>query len=58
VLGRPDLERLGVRPPLPARIYRQVRDLLPRGTPVPLTRAEALATFTPLVSPGGGEARA
>lgn len=56
VLGRPDLEHLGVRPPLPARIYRDVRDLLPAGTPVPLTVAEARAAFAPLVSAGGGEA--
>lgn len=56
VLGRPDLEHLGVRPPLPARIYRDVRDLLPAGTPVPLTVAEARAAFALLVSAGGGEA--
>ena len=56
VLGRPDLEHLGVRPPLPARIYRDVRDLLPAGTPVALTVAEARAAFAPLVSAGGGEA--
>ncbi|MGH7362040.1 MAG: energy-coupling factor ABC transporter ATP-binding protein [Candidatus Methylomirabilales bacterium] len=55
VLGRPDLEHLGVRPPLPAMIYRQVRDLLPPDTPVPLRVAEARAALTPLVSTGGGE---
>jgi len=55
VLGREDLERLGVRSPLPASVYRQVRDLLPPGTPVPLTVAEARGTFLPLVSAGGGE---
>lgn len=56
VLGRPDLEHLGVRPPLPARVYRDVRDLLPAGTPVPLTVVEARAAFALLVSAGGREA--
>ncbi len=55
VLGREDLEGLGIRPPLPAGVYRQVRDLLPPGTPVPLTVAEAEAAFRPLVSIGGDE---
>lgn len=58
VLGRPDLERLGVRPPLPARIYHRVRDLLPPGSPVPLTVVGARAVFAPLLSPRAGEAPA
>jgi energy-coupling factor transport system ATP-binding protein len=52
VLGREDLEHLGVRPPLPVSVYRRVRDLLPPGARVPLTIAEADAAFRPLVSSG------
>lgn len=55
VLGREGLEELGIRPPLPASVYRQVRDLLPPETPVPLTVAEAHAVFSPLVFAGGGK---
>jgi energy-coupling factor transport system ATP-binding protein len=53
VLGRPDLESLGVRPPLPAWLYHQVRDLLSPAPPVPLAIADARTAFAPLLPSDG-----